>query len=104
EHQLTAQPLPQWMLRGQRIQLRHNRLVASERELGLHALLDRREPEIVQPLDLLLGERVVGEVSQRRPAPEGESSPKQLQCLSRSRRGVCAAALFEQPLELECVY
>ena len=49
----------------------------AERELGVDPLLERREPELLEPLDGRLGERLVGEVGERRPAPELERLAQQ---------------------------
>ena len=46
--------------------------MAPEREVRLDALLDGDEPELFEPRDLGLGERLVEEVRERRPSPEPE--------------------------------
>ena len=46
--------------------------VAAEREVGVDTLLERAEPQLLEPRDLGLGERLVGEVGERRPAPQRE--------------------------------
>ncbi len=46
--------------------------MAAEREVGLDALLDGDKPELFEPGDLGLGERLVEEVRERRPSPEPE--------------------------------
>ena len=38
----------------------------TERKVRLDAILERREPKLVQPGDLVLRERLVGEVDERR--------------------------------------
>jgi hypothetical protein len=49
--------------------------VVSERELGLEALLERAQAQLLEARDLRLGEVVVGEVGERLPAPELERFP-----------------------------
>ena len=46
--------------------------MAAEREVRLDPLLQRDEPELVEPGDLGLGEGLVEEVRERRPSPERE--------------------------------
>ncbi len=45
----------------------------SEREVGLDALLEGDDPQLLQARDLRRGEILVSEIGQRRPAPERES-------------------------------
>jgi hypothetical protein len=44
--------------------------VAAEREVGLDPLLERGEAEFLEPSDLGLRERLVGEVRERVAAPQ----------------------------------
>ena len=88
EHQLAAQALAQRVLGDERLELGHERRVPAERELGLDPLLERREPQLLEPLDGRARERLVREVGERRPAPEVERLAEQ-----RGRgRGVVVAA------------
>ena len=57
--------------------------MATEREVRLDPLLDGDEPELVEPGDLGLGERLVEEVRKRRPSPETERLAER--ALGRSR-------------------
>ena len=72
EHQLAAQALAKRVLRDERLELRHQLVMAAERQVGVDAILDRRETELLQPGDLALRERLVPELGQRLPAPERE--------------------------------
>ena len=72
EHQLAAQALPQRMLGDERLELADELGVTAERQVGVDPLLERRQPQLLQPRDLGLGERLVGEVGERRPAPQRE--------------------------------
>ena len=58
-----------------------------ERELRLHAVLERRQPQLLQPLHSGSRERLVREVGERRPAPQAERLAEQ-----RGRRGIVAPA------------
>ena len=68
---------------------------AAELELGLDALLEGTQPELIQPRRFVLGEGLVGEVAERRPAPELQRLTQQLD----PPAGVRCLCLVEQPLE-----
>ena len=51
EHELAVESLPKPVLRRQRFQLWNELVVAAEREIGVDPLLERREPELLQPAD-----------------------------------------------------
>ena len=57
--------------------------VPAERELGLDALLERGQPHLLEPLDRDLRERLVGEVGERRAAPERERLAQEIDAASR---------------------
>ena len=69
EHQLRAQPLAGWVIGNQPLELRDQRLVPPEGEVGVDPILDRDEPPLLESRDLVLGERLVREVGERRAAP-----------------------------------
>ena len=52
EHQLRPEALAERVLGAERLELGDERQVAAERELGVDALLDRGEAELVEPLGL----------------------------------------------------
>ena len=87
QHQLRPQSFAGWMVRDQPLQLRDQRLVAAEGEVGLDPILDRDQPRLLEPGDLVLGERLIGEVGERRPAPERE------RLIEARRRSVGVAAV-----------
>ena len=60
--------------------------MAAEREVGLDPLLERRQPQILEPSRLDARERLVGELGQRRPAPQGERLAQQARRARRARR------------------
>ena len=65
-----------------------------EREVRLDAVLQRREAQLLESPDLVLRERLVGEVGERRPAPERQR-------LLEPRRG--GGRLFVPRLFDECL-
>ena len=72
EHELRAEPLAVRMLRGERLELRHERELTAERQLRVDSLLDRSEAQLLESLDLDACERLELEVGQRPPFPERE--------------------------------
>ena len=64
-------------------------------ELGVDPLLERRQPQLPETGALRLRERLVGEVGERRPAPQR----KRLAQLLRCPLGIGAAGLGDEPLE-----
>ena len=79
QHQLRVQALAVGMLAWQRLELADQLGIAAERELRLDPLLDRGQTQLLEPGDLRLGERLVGEVGKRRAAPERQRLGRQLQ-------------------------
>jgi hypothetical protein len=86
EHQLPAQPLAQRMTGDERLELGDELTVAREREVGFDPFLEGGKAELIEPGDLLLCERVEGELGERRAAPEPERLTEQCRCLERSAR------------------
>ena len=72
DEQLALEPLPERVRGDQRLELGQDVLVAAEREVGLDPILERGEPQVLEPPDLVLRERLVREVGERRAAPERE--------------------------------
>ena len=89
EHQLPAQPLAGRMLGDQGLELGDERGMATERQIGLDAVLERHQPLLLEPGDLVLREGLVSEVGQRRPAP-------QVQRLGQGLRGAGRLAAVER--------
>ena len=94
--QLRAQALAQRVLGDQRLELGHELRAAPEREIGVEAVLERHQPQLLQAGDLALAERLEREVGQRRAAPQRERLAQRPRgrppIWSRARRG-------EEPLE-----
>ncbi len=70
EHQLAAKRLPERGARHERLELADELGVAPEREVGLDALLEDRQPQLLEPGDLHLREGLVREVRQCRAPPQ----------------------------------
>src|SRR4029077_7873774 len=69
EHELTAQPLAQRVLRDESLCLRDERRGPAEREVGVDAVLERSESQLLEPLDVDAGERLEREGGERVVAP-----------------------------------
>ena len=54
QHQLIAQPLPEWMRRDRGFELTHQLRVAPAGQIGIDPLLERRPAELLEPGDLVL--------------------------------------------------
>ncbi len=99
EHQETAEPLAVGVLRGEGGSVGDHVVVAAELDLGLDAVLERGEPELVEPRDLRLEEALVREVGERRAAPERERVPERGGAL----RGRKRPRVVHEPLEATSV-
>ncbi len=99
EHELTAQPLAQGLLRDQGLELTDEVGVPAEREVGLDPLFERNDPALLEPGDLGLREGLEGEIGERRPAPERERLTQEVGGLLRVTAGVRTSPFVEQPLE-----
>src|SRR5581483_239289 len=99
EHLLAAEPLPQRVLRRQRLELGRECRVPAERELRVDPLLDREQAQLLEPVDLGSRERLVCEIGERAAAPQRKPFLEPRQGASRIPAGVRAAALLEESLE-----
>ncbi len=95
QHQLPLEALAERVLRRQGLQLPGERRMPAAGEVGVEAALQRDQPQIVEPRDLRLRERLVGEVGERRPAPQGERVAQR----RRGRAVVRALRPGDEPLE-----
>src|SRR5262245_27302897 len=73
-HQLRAQPFTERMLIDELAELADKCVVTAEREIRVDAILERCEPQLLEPVDFCSRELLVGEVVERGTAPEGERS------------------------------
>ena len=76
EHQLPGEPLPQRVLSRQGQQFRDQFAGEPPSEVGIDACLDRLQPELVEPRDLLLCERLICELLVGVPAPQRQRLPQ----------------------------
>ena len=67
---MRAQTLPERLLDGERTQLSDQLAVAPEGKVGLEALLERGQPDLLEPSDRYLREGLVREIGERCAAPE----------------------------------
>ena len=70
EHQLAAQPLPQRVLVDERLELGDELAGAAQLEIGVDPFLERVEAKLLETADLVLRERLEGEVGERRSPPD----------------------------------
>ena len=94
-HQLRAEPLAQRVLLDERLELADEIGVPAHFQLGVDAVLECREPGLLQPAGLVARERLEGEIVQRGAAPQGQCRAELLPALARFR----ATCLGRQPLE-----
>ena len=85
-HQLGGEALVGRVLVHERLELGDEPAVLAERELGLDALLERGEAQLLEPRDRRRRERLVGEVGERRAAPQRERLAQQRRPRARARR------------------
>jgi hypothetical protein len=100
---LGLEAFPERMLSGQRFELADDVGMAGKRKVGVDPSFEAREPDFLQAGDFRLGERLVEEVRERRPAPESQS---EAQCVGRLSSPVPleqTPPLFVEPLELVTV-
>ena len=69
EHELAARALAHRVLTHELLEPADELGRATELELRLHPLLDRRQPKLLEPGRLVLGERLIREVAERRTTP-----------------------------------
>ena len=91
------------MLSHEPLELRDELVVTPESQIGLDALLDRREPQLLQPRRPVLGESLVREVAERRAAPQRERRSQELGCRRRVIVVERSATLVDEPLEAQGV-
>ena len=99
EHQLPAQALPKRVLGDERLQHADELLVAAELEVGVDAIGERRQANLLESPDLRLGEGLEGEIGEGWSAPERERFEERPDRQPRTPRAQGASALLDQPLE-----
>jgi hypothetical protein len=98
--ELAVQPLPHRVRGGQRLRLGDHPGVPAQRQVGGQPVLGGGQPQLLQPAGRRGGERGVGHVGQRRPAPEAQRAGQALGGRLRLARGQRLPAPLGQPLEL----
>ena len=104
KHQLTQEPLPQRMLTGEALELRHEFRAFAGREPRVDLLFERCQALLLEPLCLGGRKRLVKHVRQRRPAPQGERVTEhtfRLLGFSRGRRVSCRAHEALEAIDIE---
>jgi hypothetical protein len=86
----------QRLLLDQRRELADDECMPSPLEVRFHPLLERREAQLREPPRRRLCERLVPELDERGPAPEGQRTLQDLRAFRRIRR---LAGGFGEPLE-----
>ena len=86
QHQACTQPLSQRMLVDEGPKLGHQLAVPTQCEVGVDTILQRCEPQLLEPGDLDLRERLVPHVGQRGPAPLRERAAELTRAASRGGR------------------
>jgi len=72
EHQLSPKALLQWITRHECLQLSDQVMLQTEREIGVDPFRHCAQTKLLQTADLVESERLIGEVGQRRAAPQSE--------------------------------
>src|SRR5829696_7035719 len=92
------------MLRYECLELANQLGVLSAGEVSVDAVFQQCQPQLLEPADLRLRERLESEIGERRPAPEREGLPQLLRGLPGVVGGQRLAALVGQalaPVEVE---
>src|SRR5437867_109488 len=87
------------MVRDESLELADQTGVQTERELSVDTRFECDEPQLVEPRNFTLGERLIGEIGKRRTAPESKRFPKLLGSLLGLPARERAASFCHQPRE-----
>ena len=99
DHELAAQALPQRMLGDERLELSDEVGSPPQGEPGLEALLEGRQAQLLEPVDLVLREGLVDEVGERGALPERQRLLQAAKGRVRPRLRESFSRLLDQPLE-----
>ena len=102
EHQLTAETLAQRVRRDEALELgRRARASRPSSSSAVDAILERDEAQLLESLDLALGERLELEVGKRRAAPERERLAEHARRAppARRRRGLATSRSKRREVE-----
>jgi hypothetical protein len=98
-HERQPRALAERVLGHEGLELGHRLAVAPEREVGVEAELERRETDLLEPDDRGLREALVGDVGERRTAPQRQRLAEPRRGLGRHAAGEQAPSLVHEPLE-----
>ena len=98
QHELAAQPLAQRMAGHERVQLGDQRAVAAELKLGVDAVLDRGEMDLLEPVRLDRRERLL-ELGERHAVPQRQRLSELLEGVRRRAGRERGVARLAQVLE-----
>ena len=76
QHELASQPLPERMPCQLGLELADEVVMVSERQVGVHAILQGASMQLLEARDLRLGKRLVPELGERRTAPQSQCAVK----------------------------
>ena len=96
---MKSQALAERLCGDQLLELSHQRVVPPEREIRIDPKLESRAPDLLQPCDRRLGERLVLEVRKRRTSPQRQRFVQALGRLGREPAGLQLPRLVHQLLE-----
>ncbi len=99
EHLLAAQALAQRVRAHERLELAGHLVVAPARQVGVDAVGQAREPQVLQARDLRLGEPLARHVGERRAAPQRERAGEGVRGLLGLAAGEHLAAAAVSVLE-----
>ena len=85
---------------GQQLELGHERGVAAQRQVGVHPILDRAEPKLLQALGLRSRPRLIGDLGVGHATPQSESVAQQRRRPGLIARGSRLAAGLDGGFEL----
>ena len=103
ERVLTPQALSVGVFRHQELQLADDLGMVPERQIGVHPMLERAEPQLFETRDLGLGEGLVGEVGERWAAPQAQCAVEVLTRRPGVAGGKRAPSLAHECLEPHAV-
>ena len=104
EHQLRPEALPVRVLVDEGLELTHHLGVPRQSQLRVDQLLDGRHSQIVQPVDFVPGEGLIGQLAERTAAPESEPLLGGRESRLRIAGGGSRPGRIEQPLEAPRVH
>ena len=84
---MGRESLAERVLRVKRFEFGREFRVATERQVGLDPILERRKPQLLQPPNWALRPSVVGELGKRRPPPQRQCVGEQWRRASWLNRG-----------------